>query len=655
MARSIRFKLPRQRGARQPRAAVDDQVIAPYWHAHLGASAETSTWVIARRIPAVIGQVTSMAWRSSRPSTVAVVAGTLTSAIISGLALVQSVHVISTLFAGAISTARVHAALPQIIVLAALYSAGALADMFVSLGQADLQPKIKRLAERDLYAATGKVRVAAFDSKDFADRLQRAADMGVAYAQQSVATSVETVSATLSMLSASSVLAYLHPALLPLILLAVLPSGLASIRSAKLEFRSRLRYSSLSRRQWILAWYLVSGEKMAELRACSAGPMLHHEHGEISDAIRDERARLGRAQARTATLGRAFSGVGTALVYAALVWMLEARWMPLARGLGAAMAVRTVRSAVQRVVLSIHGLYEQSLYILDFNDWMTEAAELMPRRTGTRAPDRFTTLELRGVSYTYAEADKPALAGVTVQVSAGEVIALVGHNGAGKTTLTKIIAGLLEPTEGAVAWDGIDISAYDADSVAGRVAVCPQDPNLWPISARANIGVSEPKAETIKDHLVHTAAAASGAAEVIDDLSHGYETILSPRFTNGTELSGGQRAKVAIARGIYQAEAGACSVLVLDEPTANLDPIAEAETYHSLMRLRERGDLGVVLVSHRLGAVVGADRIYVFEHGQVTESGTHEQLLELGGSYALMYGVQAQLYTVDTTLPAGAE
>jgi ATP-binding cassette subfamily B protein len=203
-----------------------------------------------------------------------------------------------------------------------------------------------------------------------------------------------------------------------------------------------------------------------------------------------------------------------------------------------------------------------------------------------------------------------------------------------------------------VAWDGVDITAYDAHSVAGRVAVCPQDPNLWPISARANIGVCEPEAGMIDEGLVHAAAAASGAAEVIEELTHGYDTILSPRFTNGTELSGGQRAKVAVARGIYQA--GSASVLVLDEPTANLDPIAEAETYRSIMGLRGRGDLGVVLVSHRLGAVVGADRIYVFEHGRVTESGTHEQLLELGGAYALMYGVQAQMYTVDAPLPATA-
>ena len=645
MARKIKLRLPRRRataGAQAP--AVDDGVVAAYWHAHLGASAQTSTWAIAKRAPKVIIQVAAMAWRASRRSSIAVGAGTVASAIISGFALVQSVRVISVLFATDFSAALVGASLPAIALLAALYTVGAMADAFVSFGQADLQPKIKRLAERDLYTVTARVKVAAFDDKDFADRLQRAADMGVVYAQQSVATSVEVVSASLSMLSAGSVLTYLHPALLPLIVLAVIPSWVASVRSAKLEYYSRLRYSSLNRRQWILAWHLVSAENMAELLACAAGPMLYGEHAQISDAIRDERARLGREQARVAAIGRGLSGVGTALVYAALVWMLEARWLPLARGLGAAMAVRTVRGSVQRFVLAIHGLFEQSLWIGDLDDWIAEAETLMPRVTGTAAPERFETLELRGVGFTYPEAEKAALAEVSVSVRTGEVIALVGRNGAGKTTLTKIIAGLLEPTEGSVCWDGREITDYDADTVAGRVAVCPQDPTLWPISARANIGVCEPDPRSVLDARVREASADAGAADVIEALAHTYDTVLSARFDQGTTLSGGQRAKVAIARGLYRA-AGACSVLILDEPTANLDPIAEAETYRMVMSLRESREIAIVLVSHRLGAVVGADRIYVFEDGRVIEAGTHDRLLAADGSYARMYRTQAEMYT----------
>jgi ATP-binding cassette subfamily B protein len=621
------------------------------WLRHLGAAGSVSTWVIARRIPVVIGQIARLGWRSSPRHSLAVLVGTIVSALLAGLALVESVHVLGLLFGASINWARVHSAMPSVIVLVALYSARAGCDMAVSYGQAELQPRIKRLVEKDLYALMSRVQVGAFTDKDFADDFQRAADTGIGYLQQSVASSVAVVSSILTMISSASVLAYLHPLLLPLMLAAVAPSGLASVRSAKLEYRSRVAYSTMNRRQWILAWNLIDPDQAAELRACSAGPMLFGEHARISDAIRNERVRLGRAQAATAVWGRALSGIGTGTVYATLVWMLAAGWMPLARGVGAAMAVRSVQSALLGLVLSVHGLFEQSLWIGDMTRSMEQARARLPRVTGRPAPKGFTSLELRGVGFTYPgstdEQDrKAALSEVSLSIRAGQVVALVGRNGAGKSTLVKILAGLIEPDAGQVLWDGVDVTAFDAASLAGRVAMCPQDPTLWPIPARANIAVSEPDTEAIDDRRVREAAEAAGAAETIDELAHGWETVLSPRFTDGVELSGGQRAKVAIARALYNTDV---AMAILDEPTANLDPIAEAATYRTVMGLRERG-IAVVLVSHRIGGVVGADQIVVFDHGRIVESGTHQQLMANRSHYFEMYSVQAEMYTTGQEL-----
>jgi ATP-binding cassette, subfamily B, bacterial len=212
----------------------------------------------------------------------------------------------------------------------------------------------------------------------------------------------------------------------------------------------------------------------------------------------------------------------------------------------------------------------------------------------------------------------------------------------------KILAGLLEPGQGQVLWDGNDIAGYDADSIAGRVAMCPQDPTLWPIPARANIAVCETAQGLIDDRRVREAARAAGADSVIEELAHTWDTVLSPRFHEGAELSGGQRAKVAIARALYRHDA---AMVILDEPTANLDPLAEADTYRMVMALRQRGDLAIVLVSHRLGAVVGADNIVVFDHGQVVESGTHAELMANDGPYFEMYTTQANMYTSTGSVP----
>jgi ATP-binding cassette subfamily B protein len=292
-----------------------------------------------------------------------VAACTVCSAVLAGLALVESVHVLGVLFGLGPSTARIHAALPSVLVLVVLYSARAGSDTAISLGQAQLTPRIKRHAEIELYSLMATVDAGAFADTDLADDLQRAADNGIGYLQQSVAGCVAVVSSVLSMISSAGVLAYLHPVLLPLLLLAVLPTGIASVRSARLEFRSRYRFSSISRRLWILAWILVDPDQAGELRACAAGPRLFGEHAVLADAVRDERIRVGRAQAGTALAGRALTGIGTGAVYGVLAWMLERGWMPLARGLGAAMAVRSVQSSMLALVLSVHGLFEQALFL----------------------------------------------------------------------------------------------------------------------------------------------------------------------------------------------------------------------------------------------------------------------------------------------------
>ncbi|WP_352244291.1 ATP-binding cassette domain-containing protein [Microtetraspora sp. NBRC 13810] len=210
----------------------------------------------------------------------------------------------------------------------------------------------------------------------------------------------------------------------------------------------------------------------------------------------------------------------------------------------------------------------------------------------------------------------------------------MGENGSGKTTLAKILSALYEPDEGRVTWDGADLATIDPHRLRTRIAVIAQDHSRWPLTAQHNITMGDDKGEAA----LLGAAEVAGADQVVAELPHGYDTLLDRRFKNGKELSGGQWQRIAVARGFHRD----APLLICDEPTAALDARAE----HALFERIRRHATGrtVLLITHRLASVRYADRIYVLDHGKVTEQGTHQQLMALGGLYAELYTLQASAY-----------
>jgi ATP-binding cassette subfamily B protein/ATP-binding cassette subfamily C protein len=246
-------------------------------------------------------------------------------------------------------------------------------------------------------------------------------------------------------------------------------------------------------------------------------------------------------------------------------------------------------------------------------------------------------IRAENVWFTYPGADRPALRDVSVDIHAGEVVALVGENGSGKTTLAKILAGLYVPDEGEVCWDDTRLREVDLDRLRQNVAMIPQYYTHWPMTARHNIAMGrEPYDATIAD-----AAAASGADDVIASLPYGYDTLLDRRFKDGHELSGGQWQRIAIARGFYRD----APLLICDEPTAALDARAE----HALFeRIRAHADgRTVLLITHRLASVRHADQVYVLDRGRLVEQGSPAELLAAGGVFGELYGLQASAYRLD--------
>lgn len=253
------------------------------------------------------------------------------------------------------------------------------------------------------------------------------------------------------------------------------------------------------------------------------------------------------------------------------------------------------------------------------------------------------------VSFTYPGADRPALDSVTLTLHPGQSIALVGENGAGKTTLVRLLLGLYQPTEGYITVDGVPLSEIAPEQWRGETSVVFQDYMRYPATVRENIAFGDieilrsPGAEG-EDPRVLAAAEKSGVDEFIAQLPDGYSTLLGKQFAGGTELSTGQWQRLALARS-YVREA---QIVVLDEPTAALDPKAEVEVYQHFQEA-SRGKC-TVFISHRLGSARLADRIVVLKEGRIVEAGTHDELLHKDGEYARMFRLQASWYREDEVM-----
>jgi ATP-binding cassette, subfamily B, bacterial len=251
------------------------------------------------------------------------------------------------------------------------------------------------------------------------------------------------------------------------------------------------------------------------------------------------------------------------------------------------------------------------------------------------------SISFRGVRFGYPSRDTLVLDDFDLRLAAGRSVAIVGLNGAGKTTLVKLLTGLCQPSAGTIEVDGVNVADLDLPSWRRQLAVIFQDFVRYELPLADNIRFGSIERDQLEPAELTEIAAQAGAADLVAELPNGPATTLSPRFEGGVDLSGGQWQRVAFARALMAVRAGA-TVLVMDEPTAHLDVRAEAELYDRFLELTS--GLTTIVISHRFSTVRRADRIVVLEHGQITEDGSHAELMAADGRYARMFRLQASNY-----------
>jgi ATP-binding cassette subfamily B protein len=255
-------------------------------------------------------------------------------------------------------------------------------------------------------------------------------------------------------------------------------------------------------------------------------------------------------------------------------------------------------------------------------------------------PDGPGPVRFERVGFRYPGTDRTVLEGLDLEIRPGELLAIVGLNGAGKSTLIKLLAGLYRPTAGRITVDGTDIAELAAGAWRERIAVVFQDFVKYELSAADNVSLGRPGVPR-DPALLEAAARDAGLDPVLDRLPQRWDTPLARSRTGGVDLSGGQWQQIVLTRALYAVRAGA-RLLVLDEPTAHLDVRTEFDVFRRLAE--QRGESSVVLISHRLSTVRRADRIVLLDGGRITEAGSHDELLDLGGDYAELFRIQAERF-----------
>ncbi|MGN9841055.1 ABC transporter ATP-binding protein [Nonomuraea sp. H19] len=610
------------------------EISLPEWYAHSDKVAEAGFLTIARRLPSLINHAMRMAWAASPRDTLATIALNLLGGVFTAFGLLATTGVLTALFSDGPTPDRVVAALPSLAMVGVAAVVGTVTQAGAGWAESRLTPQIARLSEERLYGLTSRVELVSYDDPEFHDALERAKGRGVATADWVVSAAVDVVTAAVGIAAVAGVLGVLHPVLLPLLLLAVLPDAWAAVRSARMRYATMYGLIPARRRKWIIGELLADREPAAEVRSFTMRGFLLRMYDAVAKAEQDVMLKLARRQTFARLVGEALGGLGTALVYVALGVLLAMGAIALAVAGTAVLAIRSGQGSLSSLMYATNRLYEQGLYFTDFLEFCADAERRLISPRPAAVPARFQRIVAQDVTFTYPGAEEPALRGVSVEIKQGEVIAFVGENGSGKTTLAKILSGLYEPDTGTVFWDDTDLTQVSPEELRLRTAVIAQDHTRWPLTARYNITMGTDKGEPV----LHSAAAVAGADEVIAGLPHGYRTLLDRRFKDGHELSGGQWQRIAVARGFHRD----ADLLICDEPTAALDARAE----HALFeRIRSHADgRTVLLITHRLASVRYADRIYVLDHGKVTEQGDHDTLMSLAGLYAELYTLQASAY-----------
>lgn len=379
---------------------------------------------------------------------------------------------------------------------------------------------------------------------------------------------------------------------------------------------------------------LTRGGTAAEVRLFGLGPYFQRAYQSLRARLRTEHVALLKRQGLDRLL------VGSLALLAAAGAVLWMGWRALQGFLTLGdlalfyQAFRKGQDLMRSLLGSVSQLYTNTLFLENLFRYLQLRPQIVDRNDPVPVPKRHEqSINFRNVTFSYPGSPEPTLQKFNFEIPAGQVAAIVGTNGAGKSTLVKLLCRLYDPQEGGVELDGRDIREFAVEEWRRQITVLFQYPVLYHATARENIALGD-TTRAPDSAQIEAAAHSAGAQKIIKRLANGYDTMLGKRLANGTDLSGGEWQRLALARAFFRQ----APILVLDEPTSAMDSWAELEWLASLRSLAKGRT--TILITHRFTTARRADVIYVMDNGSIVESGSHEDLLAQGGFYAQSWQAQ---------------
>ena len=542
----------------------------------------------------------------------------------------------------AVTTGTGTAALPQVLLLVVLqFAIGAAANILTTVSnicQQLLQEQVSNRIQMLVMRQANQLDLVFFERPQFYDLLQSVQREAAFRPVAMVQTAFGLIRQVLTFVSLLALLVNLEWFIAVAALLAPIPAFVSSARYGWQGYQMMRWQSPLRRMMSYLTNLMTTDVYNKEVKLFTLGDFFIERFARLFQRYYSEQRALVIRRYLAGAVWSMLTVLTSGLTFLYVAYRTLGGTISVGGLTLYVQAADGVSQAFSALLGGLQSMYEHQLYLqtlfelLDFKPLVRAPEHPVPFRRPIQQG-----IEFRNVTYTYEGKDEPALKDVSFSIEPGATVAIVGHNGAGKTTLVKLLARLYDPQDGQVLIDGRDVRDYDPDELRNEFGVLFQDYVSYQFSARENIGVG--RIERLDDTpAIAAAATKSGASTIIESLPEGYETVLGKWFDGGVNLSGGEWQKVALGRA-FMREA---QILILDEPSAALDARAEYELFSRLQQLAHGRT--AIFISHRFSTVRRADRILVFEQGSLIESGTHEELLALGGRYAELFNLQAASY-----------
>ncbi|WP_436528399.1 ABC transporter ATP-binding protein [Actinoplanes sp. HUAS TT8] len=609
-----------------------------WWEQGMRARVDAGLFGVFTGMPRLVVEALRVSWSADRLLTAVVAVATLTAGAMATFGLLATQRVLVALFAAGPTPDRVREALPALALLAAATAVRGGLGIATGYAMNGLTPKVNQRAERRLFESTTAVRLDAFDQDSFADSMERAS-RGSDSVIDLVQGVMNLLAGVVSLCAVTVAVVVIHPLLLVALIVATAPNGYAALRAGHVKFQTYLESSGRRRRMWVLQRLMAERVSASELRSYGLRNFVLGLYDKVMGAQTAVEMALARRMTTTTSLGAVISGLASAGVYVLLgVLLLDGR-IPLAAAATCVVAVQAAQRALTQVTFQTDRVFTEGQHFNEYVAFLRRAGDYLPQQPDPAPPQPGPLQELtvRGVSHHYPERDTPAVDDVTLTIKAGQTVALVGENGSGKSTLAALIAGLRDPSSGDILWNGRELAGWDSAALSARTAVVLQEHHKFPFTAATNIALGD--IDTAPDQTrIEQAAQLAAAHDMIQDLPHGYDTLLDRTFADGQDLSGGQWQRITASRGFLRD----ADLLIMDEPSSALDPRAE-DTLFQAIRGRQ-GRRTTILITHRLANVMHADRIFVLHHGRLIEEGTHQQLVTAGGRYQELFTLQAAGY-----------